>query len=218
MTFDIYLSLSTAAIILISTLFIGWTSEIVRTMTIRSYCKTIGPKAAKLIDNYLTIIGVIHHELSHLLAAILTGAKVKGFRLFQVKDGTLGYVNIVPRGPFWLKAIQQAISGLAPILFGEVTLMCIYTYGIHNREEVDIWTALFIFLMMQISYHMSMSIQDLRIASKGLWAVYIVLSLLFVFIKLNYVVYKEFLIVILCIMILNMLLAQMLKIIFSVFK
>lgn len=217
-TYEIYIALSTATLILLSVLFIGWTAEAIRTTTIRSFSKAFGPKLALFVDNYFTFIGVIHHELSHLIAAILTGAKVVEFRLFKVKNGTLGYVNIVPRGPFWLKAVQQAISGLAPILFGEVSLMCIYTYGIHNREEVDIWTAIFIILMLQISYHMSMSKQDLRIATKGLWAVYILLALIFAVVHLNYAVYKEFLFVILCIMVLNMILSQLLKGIISLFK
>lgn len=218
LSYEIYLTLSTATIILLSTLFIGWTADFIREITIKSYCRSVGPKLAKFIDNYLTFIGVIHHESSHLIAALITGAKVVGFKLFKVKDGTLGYVKVIPRGPFWLRAIQQALSGLAPILFGEITLMCIYTYGIYKRPERDIYTLVFILLMMQISYHMSMSKQDFKIALKGLWAIYIILAATFSIIHLNYIVYKNFIVVILCIMILNLLLAQILKVIISLFK
>lgn len=63
-----------------------------------------GRKAAINYDTRWTAVGVIFHELSHLLFAFLTGAKIEGFRLYRFKrsedDDVLGYVNYAPRGFF----------------------------------------------------------------------------------------------------------------------
>ena len=48
----------------------------------------------------LTFIGIAHHELSHAVVALLTGAKVNSIVLFRLKakNGNLGEVKITPRG------------------------------------------------------------------------------------------------------------------------
>jgi len=41
----------------------------------------IGPRAAAAVINTLTFPGTVHHELSHALAGVLTGARVTAIRL-----------------------------------------------------------------------------------------------------------------------------------------
>ena len=57
--------------------------------------KAFGDKAAERYDTRWTAVGVIHHEFSHLLVALITGARIDGVQLynFRRKEGeaVLGY-------------------------------------------------------------------------------------------------------------------------------
>lgn len=47
--------------------------------------KAFGAEFAERYDTRWTAIGVIHHELSHLLVALFTGARIDKFRLYRFK-------------------------------------------------------------------------------------------------------------------------------------
>ena len=51
---------------------------------------------ANVICNYITMPGVVHHELSHAVAAFIFGAKIKKIRILPNKD-SLGEVFIQPQ-------------------------------------------------------------------------------------------------------------------------
>lgn len=96
---------------------------LIRFLSIKAIAWGIRPSAARVYDTKITFIGVIHHELSHLLLAILTGAKVEDVQLFSVfqKDKLLGYVSYRPRGPALLRGIQKILISIAPTVLGTIT-------------------------------------------------------------------------------------------------
>lgn len=208
---EIYFALSNAAIVMISIMLVGGLASLIRTFSIRTYTRVLGGGLAKFIDNRLTFIGVIHHELSHALLAFITGAKITSCKLFKIKDGTLGHVDIVPRGPWIVRLIQQALCGVAPVLCGGITLYLMYYYGLYIRQTYDYITVILLMLAMSISYHMSMSKQDFKIARGGLIIVYILLTILSFVIKPDYQVYMGYIITILGIMGINLLIALLFR-------
>lgn len=214
----IYNLLKEATIIFVSMIMMGVIASSIRTFIVRTYIKSLGPKMATFVDSKLTFIGVIHHELSHMLLAMLSGAKVTSFKLFKIKDNTLGHVDMTPRGPWIIRSFQLALCGTAPVICGCVSLYLIYYYGIHLRQPYDWVTALLIVLMMQISYHMSMSKQDVKVSLKGLWVIYLILVVVTYFIEFNFEVYKEFLIIVFCIQCINLILTMIIKIIAGIFN
>lgn len=210
---DIYFAFSNAAIIVISVMLIGGLASLIRTFSIRTYTRAIGGRFARFIDNRLTFIGVIHHELSHALLAFITGAKITSCKLFQVKNGTLGHVDIVPRGPLIVRLLQQALCGIAPVLCGGITLYIIYYYGIYLRQTYDYITIILLILAMSISYHMSMSKQDFKIARGGLILVYLILVITSFFIKIDYELYMSYIITVLAILGINLLISCIFKLV-----
>lgn len=62
-------------VIILSLVIMAGIASWIRSFAVRSYVLGIGPKFAQFIDSKLTFIGVIHHELSHMLLAVITGGK-----------------------------------------------------------------------------------------------------------------------------------------------
>ena len=80
-----------------------------------------GTGLALVIECYLTFPGVVYHELSHALAALLTGARVTKISLRPRRSGdgyVLGSVTYVPCGGRIRQAFQLFITGLAPSVTG----------------------------------------------------------------------------------------------------
>lgn len=215
---QIYLALSNAAILLITVLLLGGIASLIRVISIRRYARSLNGGLARFIDNRLTFIGVIHHELSHALLALITGAKIKSCKIFKIENDTLGSVNIIPRGPFLVRLFQQAMTGIAPVVCGSMTLYVIYYYGLYLRPNIDWITVLLGLLAMSISYHMSMSKQDVKVARGGLTIVYLLLVVISFFIKIDYVVYRNYLVIILGIMLINLIVTLFISAIASITK
>lgn len=87
-----------------------------RNLSLWLVMKAFGTKTARFYDTRVTAIGVIHHELSHLLVAIFTGARIDGVKLYKIfqkqDDEVLGYVNYTPRGLYPFRCIQQTLIAL----------------------------------------------------------------------------------------------------------
>ena len=100
-----------------------------------------GRKAAINYDTRWTAVGVIFHELSHLLFAFLTGAKIEGFRLYRFKrsedDDVLGYVNYAPRGFFLMRTVQNTLTGIAPALLGSANVCLLGSYTRMAEQRYD---------------------------------------------------------------------------------
>lgn len=143
-----------------------------------------GRKAAINYDTRWTAVGVIFHELSHLLFAFFTGAKIEGFRLYRFKrsedDGVLGYVNYVPRGFFLMRTVQNTLTGIAPALLGSANVCLLgwaltrewQSKGMMAFNEPTIYVLAF--FMSQIAYHACPSSTDI----KGSWISIAVFALL----------------------------------------
>lgn len=155
--------------------------------------KAFGVEFAERYDTRWTTIGVIHHELSHLLVALFTGARIDKFRLYRFKreegDKALGYVNYTPRGLFLLPLLQKTAIGIAPALFGSLNVCLLGWYIMQVWQnggtaaalcEPGVWVAAI--LMAQIAYHSCPSAQDI----KGSWISILLFALLIAFSSFRY--------------------------------
>lgn len=204
-----------AAIALLILVMLGSIATLIRKFVVSSNAAAFGSGFATFVDTKLTFIGVIHHELSHLTLAILTGAKVKNVNLFKLHGNTLGSVDIITRGPFFLRSIQYALSGCAPIICGAITLYIIYYFGI--QKSTGYTKLIFVILSAMIAYHMNMSSADLKAAILGLPLTFIILTIIFIFVKIDYSMLYKYLTTILCVMSINLVFAVLVRI-FAVFK
>lgn len=151
---------------------LGGIITLVRGMFVGISMRLLGRKMTYFLFNRLTFIGVFHHELSHALWAVITGAKVRKIVFFKPQGDMLGYVEFVPRGNFVFQAIQQTITAIAPVFCGMCTIGGL-VYVLSN------WTlpiGMIVFLyycIASVFIHMTMSAQDVRIMWRGMPIVYL---------------------------------------------
>lgn len=186
LTFDVTLlehSFFSVCIVLLLAIELGFFFSSVRT-----FAANHNPLGAHLI-NYGTIPGVMHHELSHALLAFLTGAKVTEVKLFQFshKNGALGYVSYAARGNFVFKAIQKVFASIAPILCGFISCSLLWIFVRPMTVGNTLWTVLFYYLFGCIILHMSLSKQDLKVMRSGIIVVFLLMTVIFYFTKLDLV-------------------------------
>lgn len=159
---------------------------------IRNFAAKHNPLGANLI-NYITFVGVMHHELSHALLAFLSGAKVTDIKLFRIhhNDGALGYVAYAPRGNFILQSIQKVVTSIAPIICGCISSSLLWFY-VRPMVLENIWSiCLFYYVLVSIILHMSLSKQDIKVMKGGLLVVFILMTILFYFIDFDFVVWFQ---------------------------
>ncbi len=141
----------------------------------------IGIRPAFVLRNYLTYPGTVHHELSHALAGLITGARVESISLIP-KGNELGSVKIVPQGNLFLKSLQLSLTAIAPVVTGCVNLCLMWRFLL--PLAAGIWQKiLFWYLFISILFHMSMSGADYKNFFKGLLPS--VLSLFILFLLLS---------------------------------
>lgn len=121
---------------------------------------------ANIICNYITMPGVVHHELSHAVAAFIFGAKIKKIRILPNKD-SLGEVFIQPRGPKVLQALQLSMSAIAPMVFGSATLYCMFAWMLPYILSVP-GKIIFYYFAISIFIHMTMSLTDIKRLLEGI--------------------------------------------------
>lgn len=131
---------------------------------------------------YITMLGVVHHELSHFIMALLSGAKVQSVVLFRTKpkDGNIGEVTFTPRGWNVVQSIQVVLTSVAPMLFGFFSLYLLVAKV--NPIVTGSVQALFYYLEFSIFLNMSLSKQDFKNILTRLGWLIIVLTLLFMLI------------------------------------
>lgn len=134
--------------------------------------ESVRTKTARFYDTRVTAIGVIHHELSHLLVAIFTGARIDGVKLYKIfqkqDDEVLGYVNYTPRGLYPFRCIQQTLIGIAPGILGMVQICTMSqlllgfwsSLGNDCFKHPAIW--ILAIVMSQIAYHSCPSRYDIQ--------------------------------------------------------
>lgn len=146
---------------------LGLTIGFIEKAIFRFISKHLGVKMAVILNDRITFIGVVHHELSHALFALISGAKITSMDLFKPKNGTLGSVSISPRGSGILKSIQMTLTAIAPVVTGMISMSLIVWIGIKNNLDIW-WTVILIYLFLSILFHSTMSKADLKCALKGL--------------------------------------------------
>lgn len=144
-----------------------------------------GGGSAMVIEGYLTYPGVVYHELSHALFAVLTGAKVHSISLRRrpSADGSgrvLGSVSFSSRGNRVAQAVQRAVTGIAPLVTGVAAMVFITRVLLPACTEV--WQqALAGYLFLCVLLHTSLSREDLRRIREGAPIVLAVLFIVFLF-------------------------------------
>ena len=155
--------------VLLIVFMLGCLMDIICNTITKVLLRLFGYSVANFIMNRLTFIGVIHHELSHALFALITGAKVTKINIFKPNknSGTLGSVNIVTRGNSIIKSFQLTASAIAPMITGIFTINLLL--NISSANGLKLYLILIIYyLIFSIISHMRMSKQDIKNALKGI--------------------------------------------------
>ena len=164
-------------------------ARLLQALAVRAIAFVAGAASANVIVGYLTYPGVLFHELSHALAAILSGARVTGISLGRVAaaDGSgwvLGSVSFVPRGPKLLQAFQLALTGIAPALTGLAGLAALVHFGPALCSKPWHW-ALLAYLFICVLLHMDLSSADITRILEGLPLVALTAFVVFLFVPQN---------------------------------
>ena len=117
--------------------------------------------------NYLFFPGVVLHELSHALFAVLTGAKVTKIVFFKKEGDTLGHVEFRHRGNSLLIAIQRIFISSAPMFLGTLIVWGCY-HTIFQVRTSPVWLKFLLgYIGISMLFHMTMSKQDVKVYLKG---------------------------------------------------
>lgn len=153
-------------IMILAIIILGRVIDILNIRILKWMTKSLGTEFTLIFANRLTFIGTIHHELSHAILLLITGAKIVKLDIFKPQGNRLGQVKYINRGNFILKAIQNTTSAIAPVMIGCITEFILYkTLGLTQSIPILI---LIIYTMISILLHMTMSKQDFKMAIKGL--------------------------------------------------
>lgn len=144
---------------------------------------TIGSKIAYFLCNRFTFVGTIIHELSHAFLVVVTGAKLRKIKLFEVSaDGTLGHVEFALSGPKWKKMCQLSLISCAPVFIGAcleyVLIKVVFFYNLGFWSELILW-----YFIISIFDHMSMSDVDIKNYLRGMVIVYPMLVIFIMFVQ-----------------------------------
>lgn len=129
--------------------------------------KYLGNFMAMMFMNYITFVGVMHHEISHALFAFFTGADVVKVDLFKVTNNTLGQVVYRTRGNIFLRSIQDTLSAIAPMVTGVFSEYALYNI-LTKHNLTGVGKLIICYVMVSILCHMRLSTQDIRIMLRGL--------------------------------------------------
>ena len=164
-------------LLFLAVLILGFLIELINRTITNALAGIIGSVPAFILRNYLTYPGTVHHELSHALLALITGAAVKKIVLFP-KGNTLGSVEIEPRGNLFFRALQLSLSAIAPVIMGVISLFSLWSFVLPKIGEL--WQyILFWYIFVSIILHMSLSGADYWNFFKGLLPSILVFFLVF---------------------------------------
>lgn len=182
------IALINTAIIIAGMLLSGFAIDaIVNSIAITLY-KYCGRFITMLVMNYLTFVGVIHHELSHALFAFFTGADIVKVDLFKVTNNTLGQVMYRTRGNMFMRSIQDTLSAIAPMVTGVFSEYMLYSL-LTTHQLTGGGKLIILYVMVSILCHMSLSVQDIKMMLRGL-PIFALLVFLFMYItKFNILAY-----------------------------
>lgn len=174
-----YLNLAAYILMLI---FVEWS---VSSLVNRGMARRLGARFAVAYNCNSTFLGVIHHELSHAVLALLTGAAIHKICLYrfpwtrkkkkdEMDENCLGYVSYSCRGIFPIPQIQNALTGVAPAALGSGTVILCGIFVLRSWQTsqwsmfLNGWLYVVLFLMISVAHHACPSGQDLKNARFGL--------------------------------------------------
>ena len=145
-------------------------SRLLETCAVHLIALVAGSGSAWLIEGTLTYPGVVYHELSHALFAVVSGARVTSISLRKrtASDGgtVLGSVQFVPRGPRLVQSLQLLLTGIAPAITGLAGMAAVAALAFPRCSEPWHW-AIWIYLFACLLLHSGLSRQDLKGVGRG---------------------------------------------------
>ena len=128
--------------------------------------------------NYATFPGTFIHEMSHAVFAAITGAKVTEICMFESSNGRLGHIRYHNRGPFFMHAVQDTLTAVAPTVVGFSLgyFLLQYIFGGHHSllANIGLW-----YLVISLVDHSTMSDADMKNYFHGSWLFAILFFVLF---------------------------------------
>ena len=133
--------------------------------------------------NYVTFPGTFVHEMAHLCFAVITGAHVTEICMFESGNGQLGHISLRTRGPWFMRAIQDSLTSVAPTIvgftLGYILLRIIMAGGHSLWENIGLW-----YLLISLIDHSTMSNVDLDGYIKNVWIFTVPLFIFFLILGL----------------------------------
>ncbi|WP_458450051.1 hypothetical protein [Fibrobacter sp.] len=134
--------------------------------------------------NFVTFPGTFVHEMAHLCFGVITGAEVTEICMFESGHGQLGHICYRSRGPWFMRAVQRALIGVAPTVvgftLGYFLLQYIFSGGHSVLEYIGLW-----YLVISLIDHSTMSDSDLEGYFQGVWIFILPLFLFFFILGMN---------------------------------
>lgn len=128
--------------------------------------------------HYVTFPGIVIHELSHLIFAVITGAEVRDVCFFEDDDGRLGHVITHSRGPWFIVAVQYTLIAIAPVIVGLTLGFLLLRYIFAEQHSLGMNIGLW-YLILCLINHSTMSKSDIEGYFRGVWIFVVPLFTLF---------------------------------------
>ena len=130
-----------------------------------------GYETAAIVYMAFTFPGVLMHELSHALLAMLTGARVRSIHFTRTGGETI----LEPRGNRVFRDIQLSLSAVAPALMG--TLAIIGAYYLAMSDMKPLIKGIGWYLLLCAFLHSDLSGQDVKVYLRGLPGLFMLIFL-----------------------------------------
>lgn len=127
--------------------------------------KLFGYKVTDFIFTKLTIVGIIHHELSHLVLGLLLGCRLLDRKLYNKSSNSskyLGYIDFQMSDNIVINSIQCYLVPSAPFVFGVFSLLSL-SYILISFDLIVFVSILIKIVMISIFLHMFMSVPDINV-------------------------------------------------------
>ena len=87
---------------------------------------------------YFGFLGIIIHELSHLIVALLFGHHITGVRLLMMpKNGVAGFVNHSYLKRSIIARLGNVFIGIAPVIGGSLSIYLIFEYVLDPNLQIN---------------------------------------------------------------------------------
>lgn len=162
-------SLILSSLLFFSVIIIGRVFDTITGVLYQILKSCLGHSFAFFVCNYLTLPGIVIHELSHALFVFLTGGRVKKICVLKLGDNEqLGYVNFNTRGNKITQSIQFALSSCAPVVIGTSLIWLLMHILIPGSDLPVAYKAIGWYFCISIMAHTSMSMADTENYIKGM--------------------------------------------------